>query len=340
MEMTANCDDVKRKREAEVCITIDYDSSEDDAPISSLLKKQKSACDYQRDLREKGYAIIEDVLTPEEVAIAKRDFYAWADSSAQFKSIHSKVSPHGIIKHFEIGHQRHAWFIRTRSKVQDPFKKLWKTDKLTVSYDGTCWIPANNETMSKKKRDGIWTHTDQAPSKNGLTCYQGFVALTDNVERSLVVYEGSHLLHRKYCDERKDVVIPKKDWNKDWLLIDHDYLEKIADSKRVLNVKAGSLVLWDSRTFHQNQYGNLPDEERIVQYVSYLPKRGCKEGSKMREKRQKYFEERRTTSHWAYPVKVNGLQPQNYGNKDWVIDYSALRKPELGDLMPEIVKLI
>lgn len=318
---------------------MDYDSSEDDAPLSAFVKfkKQKPAAtnlqptssDFQRDLREKGYAIIEGVLTPEEVSIAKKDFYTWTNSNGQFKNLHSKISPHGIIKHMEIGHQRHAWFVRTRSEVQNVFKKLWNTTELSVSYDGTCWIPAD-----AKKRDGIWTHSDQAPSKQGLTCYQGFVALTDNVERSLVVYEGSHLLHRDYS-LHKD--IPDKDFSKDWLPIDHDYLQKIAHTKKVLNVKAGSLVVWDSRTFHQNQYGNLP-EERIVQYVSYLPKKGC--NKKMREKRQKYFEDRRTTSHWAYPVKVNSLQPRTYGDKNMIIDYSALGKPELDDLMPEIKKLI
>ena len=44
----------------------------------------------------------------------------------------------------------------------------------------------------------------------------------------------------------------------------------------------------------------------------------------MLEKRQKYFIEKRTTSHWAYPVKVNGLQPQTYGKKELLIDYSKL----------------
>ena len=34
--------------------------------------------------------------------------------------------------------------------------------------------------------------------------------------------------------------------------------------KVVLNIPAGSLVLWDSRTFHQNQYGKPNSEERIV----------------------------------------------------------------------------
>jgi hypothetical protein len=192
----------------------------------------------------------------------------------------------------------------------------------------SCYIPPDC-----KKKDAIWTHTDQAPSKKGLKCIQGFVALTNNKERTLVVYEGSHKLHEEYAKEYNLTS------TKDWLLIEHKYLEKISDKKRVLNIKAGSLVLWDSRTFHQNQYGNNDTkEERIVQYVSYLPR--CNLSKKMFEKRQKYFTDKRTTSHWAYPVKVNGQQPQNYGNAELKINYSELVKPKLEDLLEEITNIL
>jgi hypothetical protein len=268
------------------------------------------------------------VLTDEEVATAVGYFREWFSSHPQIGAVHHKISPHGIFKYHEVGHQKHAWFIRTRPNVQNVFKEIWKTEDVVVSYDGGCYIPADC-----KKKDKTWTHTDQAPVKKGLKCIQGFVALTSNTERTLVVYEGSHKLHEEYA----------KQYNltstKDWLLIEQEYLDKISDSRRVLNIKAGSLVLWDSRTFHQNQYGNAScGEERIVQYVSYLPR--CNLTKKMLEKRQKYFVDRRTTSHWAYPVKVNGLQPQNYGDKTLEIKYGELVKPDLEELLDEITKLI
>lgn len=281
--------------------------------------------DYQRELEEKGFVVIENILSPEEIVEARRNFDDWLNSNEQIKRLHNIISPHGIFKHHEAGHQRHAWFIRTRPSVQDVFKRLWNTDDLVVSYDGSCWLSSD-----VKKKDNIWTHSDQAPNKKGVHCYQGFVTLTDNVTRSLVVYEGSHKLYEQYCSEKNLT------HNKDWQLIDHDYLHSIADKKRVVSAKAGSLVLWDSRTFHQNQYGN--PEERIVQYVCFLPKE--KRSKKMFEKRQDYFIKRRMTSHWPYPVKVNGLQPQTYGKSDRYIDYSQLKPPELDDLMPEILKLI
>jgi len=104
--------------------------------------------------------------------------------------------------------------------------------------------------------------------------------------------------------------------SKNWEKIDKKMLRSISSTKRVLHVKAGSMVFWDSRTFHQNQYGRV-GEERIVQYISMLPKFDPKNTPKMTEKRKKYFKERRTTSHWAYPIIVNGKLPQTYGNKSF-----------------------
>jgi ectoine hydroxylase-related dioxygenase (phytanoyl-CoA dioxygenase family) len=282
---------------------------------------------YQDELREKGYCVIENVLSPEEVAEARKYFFEWTESNPQIKKINRMASPHKIFKHLEVGQQRHAWFIRTRPAVQEPFKKIWKTDDIVVSYDGCCWMQ-----KGFRARDNIWTHTDQAPTERGLKCIQGFVTLTDNVNRSIVVYEGSHKLHASYSEERNLTT------KKNWLLIDHDYLEKIKDKRTVVSAKAGSLVLWDSRTFHQNQYGENCDEERIVQYVSFLPKSGLTQ--KMKKKRLQYFLERRTTSHWTYPITVNGLQPQHYGNYDLKIDYSSLVPPDLQDMTEEIWNIL
>jgi hypothetical protein len=281
----------------------------------------------QNELIENGYCVIENVLNEDEIKYAKDCFYDWLNHDKQIKDLHTKISPHCIFKHMQIGHQRHAWYIRTRPKVQEVFKNIWKTDELVVSYDGTCYV--NSDTI---KRDNVWIHTDQAPITKGLQCYQGFVSLTDNINRTWVCYEGSHKLHEEYAKEKN---LTSK---KNWLLIDNEYLEKIKEKKKIIHVKAGSLVLWDSRIFHQNQYGGDCKEERLIQYVSYLPRKDLKE--KIREKRMKYFLSRRTTSHWPYPVKVNGKQPQTYGNKSLEVNYKTLNEPYLDDMIENIMKLI
>ena len=58
------------------------------------------------------------------------------------------------------------------------------------------------------------------------------------------------------------------------------------------------------------------------------------------KKRKKYFEERRTTSHWPCPIKVNGKQGRNFGNERLRINYENLRKPDLADMMDEINRLL
>jgi hypothetical protein len=288
----------------------------------------------KKELEANGYVVIPDVLTDEEVREAKELHDKWRSSIPNHDFIHYSTSPHGIYKFHHAGHQRHAWKIRTNPKVQDIFKYLWDCDKLISSFDGSCFL-----SKDLKKKDTIWTHTDQAPNSEGLKCYQGLVALTDNKERTLVVYEGTHKVHKKYFDIRGIKS------SKNWYLIDHDTIKTLNDTgfKKVLDVKAGSLVLWDSRTFHQNQYGPIDSsrkEERIVQYVCFLPDNHIQNTKAMKEKRLKYFNERRTTSHWPTPISVNGLQPQVYGDSSKLINYDELIPPVLDDLKDEIMKLL
>ena len=234
-----------------------------------------------KELEEKGYTVVKGVLTEEKVQTASKLFYDWANAVPQPDTFY------GMNKE---GNQKHSWFIKTDPDVQAVFKKIWNTDDLVTGFDGTCWIPKDYNAI-----DTCWTHTDQAASKKGLHCFQGFVSLTANVDRSLVVYEGSHLLHETYMKERGLT------GSKNWRLIDPEYLKEL--KRRVVKVDAGDMVLWDSRTFHQSQYGK--NEERLVQYVCFLPRNH--EGNTPGQQRQrlKYFKNRRTTTHWPYPLCVN-----------------------------------
>ena len=283
----------------------------------------------KNDLNIKGYCIVSNILDQNEIDTLKNLFYEWKDQIPNHDFLHKNIDPHGIYKFFNVGHTKHAWLIRTNNKVQEIFKSLWETDKLIVSFDGCCYIEKSNN-----KKDNCWTHTDQAPNCKKFECYQGFISLTDNKERTLVVYEGSHLLHKKYFEDRND------NSSKNWNLISEEYLNTLEDKKKVLNVKAGSLVLWDSRTFHQNQYGKPNSEERLVQYVCYFPKSHPKNTTNMQEKRKHYFINRRTTSHWPCPIRVNSLQPQTYGDNNKKIDYSQIPYTNLDDIENNILKII
>ena len=289
----------------------------------------KRASYIHKCLKEDGYMVIPNVLSDDEVEEARKMFDHWRGSVNNLDVFHRKIDPHGIYKYHQAGHQRFAWFIRTRLEVQKIFKFLLNTDDMIVSYDGCCYIP-----QDEKRKDKCWTHTDQAPKTKGVASYQGFISLTDNKERTLQVYTGSHNLHEKYFKDRG--LTGSKNWN----LIDETYLKEIEDKKTKLQVKKGDLVIWESRVFHQNTYGKPNSEERLVQYVSFMARNNPRNTKHNQEKRIKYFNEKRMTGHWQAPVNVNGLQPHTYGDNTLLIDYDSLPKIELDDMIEEINKLI
>jgi hypothetical protein len=291
-------------------------------------------------LEKNGYVIVPNVLTKEEIENALGMFHSWRKSVPDLEYQHNTMDPHGIYKYHEIGHQKHAWYIRTRPKVKQAFVEIWKhygatdPENMIVSYDGSCYI-----SPECNKKDNYWTHTDQGSPSGGtedeLKCIQGFVALTSNKERTFTCYQGSHKVHAYYFKQKN--LKTSSNWN----VIDQDFIEKIKDRKKVLEVEAGSLVLWDSRTFHQNQYGKQNNgETRVVQYICMLPRSHPSNKPGNQKKRLKYFEERRTTSHWPCPVKVNGKQGRTFGETRKIIDYEKLPPPDLESMMEEIMKLV
>lgn len=284
----------------------------------------------QTELEVKGYCVIPNILDTSEVEQCGSSFKQWQQTIPNHDSLHERINFHGIYKFHNAGHTWHSWFVRTCPKVQEVFKFLWKCEDLIVSFDGCCYI-----SKTSGKKDNCWTHTDQAPDSKGLKCYQAFVSFTENRERTFVVYEGTHKDHSNYFEERG---IQSK---KNWQLIDHDHVVQIQDKKHILHVPAGAMVLWDSRVFHQNQYGRSNcGEERMVQYVCFLPKHHPSNTAAMQEKRKRYLREKRTTTHWPCPISVVGLQPQTYGNKELMIDYEKIANQDISEFTYDIEKIV
>jgi ectoine hydroxylase-related dioxygenase (phytanoyl-CoA dioxygenase family) len=286
--------------------------------------------EIMENLDTKGYCIIPNILDKEEIEFCKQKFFEWYNNVKNIEEQHLKLDPHYIFKFHEVAHQEFAWFIKTNAKVIDIFKKIYKTQELVTSFDGCCYYPKNSKLST-----GCWTHTDISPKlAKEMNCIQGFVSLTDNKNNSLLVYEGSNNEHNKYFKD-KNMENEKNNWQK----IDIDFLKTIDEKKKILNVSSGSVVLWDSRTFHQNIIQNM-NEERLVQYVCYLPKNNKNNTESMKMKRLKYFNDRRVTSHWCYPIKVNGKQGNTWGNNNLKIDYSKLPKINLNKYEDKIMKLL
>lgn len=260
--------------------------------------------DYLQQLATLGYAVVPALCT-DELDTARTLFTQWWDAN-DIKD--RPIPPHGIIKHWNIGHTAFAWYLRTRPCVRGIWERIYGSKDLVVSFDGACYMPSS---MCRRNPQKGWLHVDQAANNPNFACVQGFVSLTTNKLATLGLVPGSHLDFKDYTSgvqNRTKRYSPMPN-------IDPSMVIRVP-------VQAGDIVLWDSRVAHMNFYG---PEERLVQYVSFLPKRGA--SSADLKKRRQYWYQRRTTSHWAYPLEVVGKQPQTYGDESLKIDYSGIIDP-------------
>ncbi len=288
-------------------------------------------------LHANGYVVIPNVLNTYEIQEYIDEFNKWKNSIEYLDDFHNVMEHNGIFKYHQVGHQRFAWLVRTNPKIISIFKSIWNTDSLVTSFDGCCYYPSDYIGTPTN-----WIHSDQSALKKGRQCLQSFVSLTSNKERTFVVYEGSHKLHEDHSN------IYNINSNSDWYMIEQEYIDTIENKKKILEVDAGSLVLWDSRTFHQNTCGTPTcDEERLVQYLCYLPKNNINNNEKTQMLRKNYFYNYRTTNHFPYPMSAIPYQPiiYNYQDEEYnyyekYIDYESLQKPFLDDLIYKINNLL
>lgn len=268
-------------------------------------------------LRIHGFQVFDSVLSPEEVSQAKTlglNFLVANDLT-------SHIPPHGVYRFHQVGHSALAWFCRTHPGVRQIFERFYNTTELISSFDGLGYWP----DQKKIRHNRSWLHVDQPPSTHGFACLQGFVALTDTDAFGCVI--GSHSKFADYM-VANNIKHPRP-WQP---------ITKCSDPVDRIVVPAGSVIIWDSRLFHQNFYA---EGERLVQYICYLPRQRASDSQLT--KRKRYYQEKRTSSHWPTPIRINGLQPQVFGDKSKLIDYSKVVIPDQDFLLgiePEINRLI
>ncbi|CAE7341743.1 unnamed protein product [Symbiodinium sp. CCMP2456] len=216
-------------------------------------------------LQKEGYVVLADVLAPNEVEEATDRF--WSYLTASSAGAVQRESPltwqshlwpgqdyNGLINSGGIGQSDFMWYVRSKPKVVAAFADVWDVDKedLIVSFDGCCAFRPPSIDPRWRTRAG-WFHTDQNGRTTGsdFVCAQGLVALTDGDEATggLAVLPGSHRSHeaifQRYPLERENdfFILPRSDE----LLSEAHHLKP-----HIVKVKAGDLVLWDSRLIHCN----------------------------------------------------------------------------------------
>jgi hypothetical protein len=201
-----------------------------------------------------------------------------------------------------VAHCDAAW--RARLACLPAFAALFGTGDLLCSFDRFNVMVRGDEVPP-------WLHTDQSGKLEGQQCIQGYLDVngTGPDDAGLVVCERSHLAHLEMLTK----------WGA--LRDSHWYLLKKSESatarERFVTKKVqcapGSLVLWDSRTLHENtaHTPHTKGRDRLVFYVCMLPRSvahaaGERRYAELLEAKRAAFTGRMATTHW--PVLCNKFE--------------------------------
>lgn len=275
--------------------------------------------------KEDGVCVINDVLTNDECE-------QYMNSIAQdFIKLDSGINNNNIIEWnaFNLPPQTRSglfqalvsnldavWKIRSHNNIRKIFEILYsdlrkkQVKDFIVSGDGINIKPNNSHIMKTGDKD--WAHIDQTDRSDIFKCIQGQCVLT-NTTASFVASPKSHLLYLDILN--KFNVNPNDQSN--WLKFDDQQIEIV---KKMMNdnkweyqipilAKRGSFIIWTSSLIHSARIQTKiekknPDDKflgwRGVIYVCYRP---INELSVQEiKKRQKAFEENRTTNHWGTKI--------------------------------------
>ena len=254
------------------------------------------------------------------------------ESYREFWKLYPKHSM--LIQNWQAGHAQYVWNLRQNPKIVDIFAGIFHKEKeeMLVSFDGVSLHLPPEITRRGWYRGNNWHHTDQSFTRPNFECIQGFISLRDIEpgDATLSILEGSHKHHEEFADTFN--ITDKKDWFK--LRKDEEHYNFYEDQgcvERRLTCKAGSLVLWDSRTIHcgVEPVKNRPSPNtRSIVYVCYMPRELSTE--RLLNKKRTAFENLRMTSHWPANPKLFAKNPQTYGKE--LPEINPIEPPVLSDL--------
>jgi len=237
-----------------------------------------------------------------------------------------------LIQHWQVGHTQSSWDVRQNIKIVKIFAHLWNcsVDELLVSFDGLSFNLPPEITKKGWNRNNTWYHTDQSFTKPDFKCVQSWVTALDVNEgdATLSIIEKSNKFHEEF--RIKFDITNKQDWGKLNKEQEQFYYDKGCYVKNIKCPK-GSLVCWDSRTIHCGieAFKNRNKMNfRAIIYLCYMPRKLCSE--KNLKKKQKAFNELRTTTHYPCDIKLFPKYPRTYGGEIKII--KTINNPIINDL--------
>ena len=273
-----------------------------------------------------AFDYLETVTAKFDTPIRREEQDSWGELSKLW------VKHSMLMQHWKIGHAQYVWDVRQNPKVYNTFATLWDTpaEDLLVSFDGASIHFPPELTKKGWFRGNTWLHSDQSFTRNELECVQAWVTANQVREgdATLAFMEGSHRFHKAAAE--KFNITEKGDWYK---LSDEEmmFYEDSGCELHYIKCPAGSIVYWDSRTIHCGQEAMKTRAEpntRNIVYVCYTPRKLATKATLT--KKQKAFNEMRTTNHWPHKPKLFPVNPRTYGQE--IAEIAEIQPPVVSEI--------
>ncbi|CUF92249.1 Hypothetical protein, putative [Bodo saltans] len=311
-----------------------------------------------------GFAVVTDVLTKEQVAVAESLFdddlrsivdlpdaekntkpcflpntgesvaRRWSDKHPLGRYNPSFASDYGV------PHGRCAWYCRTNQAVHRVFEVLHNNDKeLCVGMDNVFFDSSRENHSETAKPDSeieeiLWPHADQSIHAAGgdQPCYQGIVYVwpSSQFTSTTVVWPRSH----------KDAYLKMmavRSYSSHFCPLPKSALEDfIAGAVRVV-IPSGGMILWNSKLIHQGW--NIGP--RLAVPICMEPK--SRRSSDALERKMTACKEGVPTTHWASLGYFHGCcKEDNGGTKDFPLVFNCHKWMinKAGDVDASVVALL
>lgn len=265
-----------------------------------------------QELRDNGFTIINNVIPVSECDKYTTLYKVWLNRFGD----NPPFQRHSIVQQYHVGHFEQTW--KARLQTKQFFADVWGTEKLLTSTDGVAM--GKPPELGGLVNNQSWLHCDQGAQRQGLHCYQGAVYLEQTTETDWCfrAMKRSHLFHEEFFNtfpkakgksRRSDLyrLLPEE---LAWYESKGSMLMKVA-------VPKGGLLLWDSRTIHDNsppvEGRPNPDRWRFVVFVSMTPAHWATEAD-LHIKRNAYKDMSTTSHNSSQGIKAFPTDPVR-GNK-------------------------
>ncbi|XP_005094869.1 uncharacterized protein LOC101849040 [Aplysia californica] len=285
---------------------------------------------HRDELEDKGYTVIEDAV-PNHREL-KASFFQWMTD--MFGEGGTPYSQYSIVRHYHVGHLEPAW--SARLQVKKFFEALWGTTRLLTSVDAVAiGQPPEKGVEEFDSEHQHWLHVDQGAGRESLHAYQGAVYLetADHDDWTFEMLEGSHKYHSEfYCHNKKAAMRSSLSDFYGMRQADLEWFHSAGCRRKRVPVKAGSLLLWDSRLVHANarpvKGREHTDRWRLVVLVCMTPCAWSTEEDIAKKK--KAYKNLEMTTHW--PSDDIGLMGTYFPS------YATAAKSSTKPSLPEIAK--